>query len=244
MVEHVESHTVRSINCNTTEDVEILISESLRYLKDTAADPSLDIVWEKIKTGNAIVPKSSDFLWVITIPAIWDDSAKQTMRRCADRAGLCSQDDKDSLMFAYEPEAGAIQCIYEKSGNYSVDVGDTIMIFDIGGGTADFIAYRQLANGNLIDADLFHHLGFDADSTQYFVNVYAGGNDAIFEIPPTKAFNFARSWFEFTFSVAAIAGKTPMTPCARGAKSTSQDLPYKVIFKSHAHFLIFLKLAI
>ncbi|EGG14753.1 hypothetical protein DFA_11013 [Cavenderia fasciculata] len=44
-----------------------------------------------------------------------------------------------------------------------------------------------------------------AGATQ--TTVYQGGNDTIFEIPPTKAFNLSRSWFQFTFTLPATNGK-------------------------------------
>ncbi|EGG19244.1 hypothetical protein DFA_02029 [Cavenderia fasciculata] len=44
-----------------------------------------------------------------------------------------------------------------------------------------------------------------AGATQ--TTVYQGGNDTIFEIPPTKAFNLSRSWFQFTFTLPATNAK-------------------------------------
>jgi hypothetical protein len=35
--------------------------------------------------------------------------------------------------------------------------------------------------------------------------INAGGNDTIFELPPTKAYNLAKSWFEFSFNLPAMA---------------------------------------
>ncbi|WAR14120.1 HS12B-like protein [Mya arenaria] len=44
--------------------------------------------------------------WVITVPAIWNDAAKQVMIEAAKLAGT----RKDKLTLAYEPEAAAIYC--------------------------------------------------------------------------------------------------------------------------------------
>eukprot|EP01133_Synstelium_polycarpum_P004205 gene4205-4899_t len=40
--------------------------------------------------------------------------------------------------------------------------------------------------------------------------VYAGGNDTVFEVPPTKAYNFAKSWFQFTFQLPATVAAGPV----------------------------------
>ncbi|EGG19727.1 hypothetical protein DFA_00305 [Cavenderia fasciculata] len=44
-----------------------------------------------------------------------------------------------------------------------------------------------------------------AGTTQ--TSVYQGGNDTIFEIPPTKAYNLSKSWFQFTFTLPATNAK-------------------------------------
>ncbi|KAN0033496.1 hypothetical protein ACTA71_007183 [Dictyostelium dimigraforme] len=118
-----------------------LITETLRFLKDSAM--------EKINGMSSTKVHQGDIQWVITIPAIWDDSSKQVMRTCANDAGLCSKDDKLSLMFSFEPEAGALDCIFESSNGYSVLVGQKFMVIDNGGGTSDIIAYEQLDGGKL-----------------------------------------------------------------------------------------------
>ncbi|KAN0018915.1 hypothetical protein ACTFIU_008849 [Dictyostelium citrinum] len=83
--------------------------------------------------------------WVVTIPAIWDDASIQVMRNCAETAGLCSKDDRDSLVFCYEPEAGAFNCIYEKTAAYSVNV--------------DIIVYEQLYDAKLKNISKFGAFG-------------------------------------------------------------------------------------
>ncbi|GAM17135.1 hypothetical protein SAMD00019534_003100, partial [Acytostelium subglobosum LB1] len=40
--------------------------------------------------------------------------------------------------------------------------------------------------------------------------VYAGGNDTIFEIPPSKAYNLSRSFFRFIFNLPGIANKNQL----------------------------------
>nr|DBA14760.1 TPA: hypothetical protein GDO54_004052 [Pyxicephalus adspersus] len=48
--------------------------------------------------------------WVITVPAIWKQPAKQFMRQAAYKAGLASPDTPEQLIIALEPEAASIYC--------------------------------------------------------------------------------------------------------------------------------------
>ncbi|KAM9971669.1 hypothetical protein ACTFIW_011652 [Dictyostelium discoideum] len=132
---------IKSVCGNDSATIQELITESLRFLKSAAMDKVNSISSKKVF--------ETEVQWVLTIPAIWDDSSKQVMRSCADTAGLCSKDDRDSLIFSYEPEAGALQCIFEKTTGYSVQVGEKFMVIDNGGGTSDIICYEQLEGGKL-----------------------------------------------------------------------------------------------
>jgi molecular chaperone DnaK (HSP70) len=48
--------------------------------------------------------------WVLTVPAIWNDSAKDFMREAAFKAGLTKSKDSNQLLFALEPEAAGLFC--------------------------------------------------------------------------------------------------------------------------------------
>ncbi|EGG22804.1 hypothetical protein DFA_04934 [Cavenderia fasciculata] len=137
-----EKTMVKADNCDQTASVQSLITETLKYLKQISLD--------KVRLGYTNKIEPSDVLWVITVPAIWDDAAKQIMRQCALDAGLCTKDDdKGSILFAYEPESGALDCIFEKTNSYSIREGETLLVFDLGGGTADFTGYKQLAGDKI-----------------------------------------------------------------------------------------------
>ncbi len=58
--------------------------------------------------GIAVSVLPSDILWVLTVPAIWSNGAKQLMREAAKTAGL--YEDDRQLLLALEPEAAAICC--------------------------------------------------------------------------------------------------------------------------------------
>ncbi|XP_041117233.1 heat shock 70 kDa protein 12A-like isoform X2 [Polyodon spathula] len=53
---------------------------------------------------------SSDVRWVITVPAIWKQPAKQFMRQAAYKSGLVTSDNPEQLIIALEPEAASIYC--------------------------------------------------------------------------------------------------------------------------------------
>lgn len=68
--------------------------------------------------------------YVITVPAIWEDSAKNLTRQAAERAGI----PPDSLKLITEPEAAALYCA---SLCHQVDLHDRdrFLVTDAGGGT-------------------------------------------------------------------------------------------------------------
>ncbi|XP_061163834.1 uncharacterized protein LOC133172983 [Saccostrea echinata] len=84
--------------------------------------------------------KKEDIRWVVTVPAIWDEFAKQFMRNAAEKAGI----PRNQLTLVLEPEAAAIYIIKgsrtdltSKSIN-KYSRGTQILLVDLGGGTADF----------------------------------------------------------------------------------------------------------
>lgn len=92
--------------------------------------------------------------WVLTVPAIWNDSAKQFMREAAQKAGI----KEHNLTIALEPEAAALYCRIlpveklDVGGQASLGMfkpGTEYMVLDLGGGTVDITVQRVLEDGNL-----------------------------------------------------------------------------------------------
>ncbi|KAL1307037.1 hypothetical protein AAFC00_005660 [Neodothiora populina] len=75
--------------------------------------------------------------FVLTVPAMWSDKAKERMRHCAEAAGLGSG---NKLMFVAEPEAAGMYAIKELPPD-TLKVGETVVLCDAGGGTVDLISY-------------------------------------------------------------------------------------------------------
>lgn len=92
--------------------------------------------------------------WVLTVPAIWTDGAKQFMRRSAEMAGIGG----DHLRIALEPEAASIYCQHLPCGRIKAlddqnvevaKVGTKYMVVDLGGGTADLTVHEKTNDGML-----------------------------------------------------------------------------------------------
>ncbi|XP_052269581.1 heat shock 70 kDa protein 12A-like isoform X2 [Dreissena polymorpha] len=100
--------------------------------------------------------RESETKWVVTIPAIWTDSAKSIMREAARQANI-----RDSnLTIALEPECAAIYCQKLPHGQflvtaknldkkYAFEPGSTVMVVDMGGGTVDITTVEVNADSSL-----------------------------------------------------------------------------------------------
>ncbi|XP_056006368.1 heat shock 70 kDa protein 12A-like [Ostrea edulis] len=106
---------------------------------------------ECTKNSN-VLSSSDDILWVLTVPAIWSDEAKQFMREAAIQAGI--EDDK--LILALEPESAALLCKQlalirdvEDINIKMFDTGSKFMVVDCGGGTVDVTAYEVIDSNSL-----------------------------------------------------------------------------------------------
>jgi hypothetical protein len=72
--------------------------------------------------------------YVLTVPAIWSDKARQLTRKAAVAAGI----EDASLTLITEPEAAALYCA-TLCDEVDLDPGDRFMICDAGGGTVVII---------------------------------------------------------------------------------------------------------
>uniref|UniRef100_A0AAU0MUL5 Heat shock protein family A member 12 variant X4 n=1 Tax=Urechis unicinctus TaxID=6432 RepID=A0AAU0MUL5_UREUN len=139
---------------NRTCSLMDLMTFSLTYLKDSL------IKHANQQTSGDVT--ASLLRWVVTVPAIWDDSAKQFMREAAVKAGLDDNTNASQLLIALEPEAASIQCrgtsvnsIGVEAGDRSMDstgqldVGTKFLVVDAGGGTLDMTAQEVLPEAQM-----------------------------------------------------------------------------------------------
>lgn len=92
-----------------------------------------------------------DVHWVITVPSLWDNFAKQFLRKAAEKAGIPRQ----QLTLTLEPEVAAIYTIKGSRTDITSDSkdqyasGTQILLVDLGGGTADFSLMGVAKDGGL-----------------------------------------------------------------------------------------------
>ncbi|CAC5370253.1 unnamed protein product [Mytilus coruscus] len=138
MMKDVNGHKLESL---------MVVSECLKFLKDD---------FLKTLQENVNFVEMKDIHWVLTVPAIWSDQAKQFMRQAANQAGI----EDGLLSLAYEPEAAAIYCkdiTLQKKVNGPVgsletfDFGHQFLVLDCGGGTVDITAYEVQTKDKLIE---------------------------------------------------------------------------------------------
>ncbi|KAI7875551.1 uncharacterized protein EV154DRAFT_555881 [Mucor mucedo] len=90
--------------------------------------------------------------YVITVPAMWNSSARDTMVQAAIEATLIKENEIDQLLIISEPEAAALYCenrFTEYIGDLKGDVNDTkFIVCDAGGGTVDLVTFNLKVNEN------------------------------------------------------------------------------------------------
>ncbi|XP_038164101.1 heat shock 70 kDa protein 12A-like [Cyprinodon tularosa] len=129
-----------------------VFTEALRFLKDDALN------FINITTAKKFL--SSEFTWVLTVPAIWDPSAKQFMREAATKAGIVTKDTENKLVIALEPEAASLCCkklpaegfisVNQKENpTFADSPGTRYIVVDCGGGTIDMTVHEVLEGGGL-----------------------------------------------------------------------------------------------
>ncbi|KAM9709864.1 heat shock 70 kDa protein 12A-like [Menidia menidia] len=133
-----------------------VFTESLRFLKDDA----LKTISESSQGKKFI---ASDFTWVLTVPAIWDPSAKQFMREAATEADIVTKGNEHKLVISLEPEAASVWCkklppdgfIMMCHSREALDQtpGTQYIVVDCGGGTIDITVHEVLEEGALKELD-------------------------------------------------------------------------------------------
>ncbi|KAH3763528.1 heat shock 70 kDa protein 12A [Pelomyxa schiedti] len=99
---------------------------------------------EELKSqGRAL--SAHDVLWVVTVPAIWDEPAKQVMLDAAREAGMTNPANTN-IRIALEPEAASLSC-KKKMAYLGLHPGSRYLVVDAGGGTIDITAHEVLASG-------------------------------------------------------------------------------------------------
>jgi len=157
-----------------------------------------DQILQKLNQARAGEITINDVLWMITIPAIWTDEARQFMSEAARKAGLTR------TRLVLEPEAAALYVIGKtlefdrKSGTTArFQVGKKYIVADLGGGTVDMCAHEILEGDHL--RELYRATGDYAGGTTVtnkildFFQKFLGTFGKIKKLNPFSYFTFLKS---------------------------------------------------
>ncbi|XP_060603377.1 heat shock 70 kDa protein 12B-like isoform X2 [Ruditapes philippinarum] len=131
--------TMEAANDKHLPAVEVL-AKTIEYLKNETIN--------KLREDGCVYPEDVT-KWVITVPAIWNDSAKHVMHEAAEKAGINGR----NLSIAFESECAALYCtkvplekIKNATGNNErtefAAPGQTLMIVDMGCDTVDITTVK------------------------------------------------------------------------------------------------------
>ncbi|RYP73513.1 hypothetical protein DL771_003552 [Monosporascus sp. 5C6A] len=118
-------------NRGTGRDAEKLVTDYLSKLGEHL------LYTLRLKLGEALV-RNTPFDFILTVPAIWSDLAKSKTLEACKRAGGPFRNSPITLIS--EPEAAAIYTLHGLDP-HGLEVGDSFVICDAGGGTVDLISY-------------------------------------------------------------------------------------------------------
>ncbi|KAJ5339952.1 hypothetical protein N7452_006680 [Penicillium brevicompactum] len=118
--------------------------KTLKTLKRSPVEASGDYLGKIVAHARDILLRrfgtaleAMDLQYVLTVPAVWSDKAKDSTRQAAYAAGI----DFAKLTLLSEPEAAAVYAIRTMEKDLATK-GDCFVVCDAGGGTVDIITYR------------------------------------------------------------------------------------------------------
>jgi hypothetical protein len=88
----------------------------------------------RLQLGNPVI-ETTRIHYTITVPAIWNDTARAQTQDVASGAGM-----GDSIQIISEPEA-AMMYVFHAMNPENLKVEDKVLLVDAGGGTVDLITY-------------------------------------------------------------------------------------------------------
>nr|XP_060615195.1 heat shock 70 kDa protein 12B-like [Anolis sagrei ordinatus] len=147
---------LEAVNGKKVQALEVF-AHALRFFKQQAV--------QELRDQCPALPERDAIRWVITVPAIWKQPAKQFMREAAYSAGLVPPESPEQLLIALEPEAASIYCrklrlnqlmdlsegprgphgrrsTHDLPIDSSFRQGDRYIVADCGGGTVDLTVHQ------------------------------------------------------------------------------------------------------
>ncbi|CAI2172469.1 1056_t:CDS:2 [Funneliformis geosporum] len=115
--------------------------------KKAIKDYLYEIGKERIHKKWPDVEINKNVLWVLTVPAEFSEKDIAIMRECVNNAKLIKRKDAKNLQFTTEPEAAALYCMENEL--LELNIGNSFMIVDCGGGTVDLTTRKLIGIGQL-----------------------------------------------------------------------------------------------
>ncbi|KAG6249329.1 hypothetical protein E4U24_002172 [Claviceps purpurea] len=165
---------------------------------EVAADFIQAIYEHALQDIGRTIPKAymdmCDKEFVLSVPAVWSDAAKNATLKAAELAGI------KPVTIVKEPEAAALYAI--KSLDFAIERNDAFVVCDAGGGTVDLISYEVMAIAPRLKLkELVPGTGGMAGSlglNQRFATAVEElvGNDQWLKLKASKAWSLAEKQFD------------------------------------------------
>lgn len=166
--------------------------------------------------------------YVITIPAIWDNPAKQIMREAAVKAGLAKSMNDPDVVLALESEAASLSCysLARKESGFAWVPDTRYLVADLGGGTSDYTVHRVTENQSLGqvlpasgDATGSHYINMKI--LNYLVELFGEG------VMKAFATEYTPDYVEFLGDIEVM--KASVTYGENGVEPKTQRIPAPLI---------------
>jgi hypothetical protein len=116
-----------------------------------ATDALMEVVIKYVRAlvlrARAVVEEFDEkrVMWVIPVPAMWDDSARALLRTAVYQAGAIESDQSEKLMLVLEPEVAALG-IWDSLPEVSLlDEGDRFLTLHCGGGLIEILVQEVIS---------------------------------------------------------------------------------------------------
>ncbi|KAG2208896.1 hypothetical protein INT47_011036 [Mucor saturninus] len=137
----------------TTDYLKLLKNHIIEYIVTKGMKEKFNVF------TRARLLKKYKIRYVITVPAMWNSSSRNTMAQAAIEAGIILKDEIDQLLIINEPEAAASFCekrLYQYFQRPKRGINNTnFIVCDAGGGTVELLTFNVQLNkkGNTSDTE-------------------------------------------------------------------------------------------
>ncbi|KAI7894680.1 uncharacterized protein EV154DRAFT_560047 [Mucor mucedo] len=133
-------------------DVVRIIADYLKFFKNYVVEYIVSKEMDESFTfyNRSKLLKKYKIKYVMTVPAMWNSVARNSMVQAAVEATLIEKNEVDQLLIISEPEAAALFCMKRKTEYFEKEdekLNDTnFIVCDAGGGTVDLVTFNLQLN--------------------------------------------------------------------------------------------------